>query len=86
MTAHVLAAWTVDIENRLNGTDRLPRTGCAVNVHELKAGLVYRDARIMVAAFPVRHAGLEHAFGFRVENTAQDHLVIRRHGPDGSPH
>jgi ribonuclease BN (tRNA processing enzyme) len=33
----------------------------------LKAGLVYRDARIMVAAFPVRHAGLEHAFGFRVE-------------------
>ena len=67
MTNHVLAAWTVDIENRLNGTDRLPRTGCAVNVHELRAGLVYRDARIMVAAFPVRHAGLEHAFGFRVE-------------------
>ena len=67
MTRHVLAAWTVDIENRANGTDRLPRTGCAVNVHEFEAGPVYRDERIKVTAFPVRHAGLAHAFGFRIE-------------------
>lgn len=73
MTEHVLAAWAVDIENRLSGTDRLPRTGCAVNVHEIMAGVAYQDERIKVTAFAVRHAGLEHAFGFRIETL---HKVI----------
>jgi ribonuclease BN (tRNA processing enzyme) len=67
MTRHVLSAWKVDIDNRLNGIDRLPASGCAVNAHEIGPGMFYKDENIRVSAFCVRHAGLENAFGFRVE-------------------
>jgi ribonuclease BN (tRNA processing enzyme) len=67
MTKHVLQAWRVDIENRVNGPDRLPPTGCRVNVHEIAPGLVYRDTNIRVTAFPVSHGELKNAFGFRFD-------------------
>ena len=35
MTRHVLSAWKVDIDNRVNGIDRLPSAGCQVVVHEI---------------------------------------------------
>jgi ribonuclease BN (tRNA processing enzyme) len=66
MTKHVLSAWKIDIENRVNGIDRLSRAGCRVIVHEIKPGVIYTDRNIRVTAFPVRH-GLKHAFGFRFE-------------------
>jgi ribonuclease Z len=58
MTRHVLKAWEIDIDNRVNSIDRLPRAGCRVNVHEITAGGVYADRNIRVIAFPVRHGGL----------------------------
>jgi len=67
MTHHVLNAWKVDIDSRLNGIDRLPASGCAINAHEIDPGAFYTDRNIRVSAFRVRHAGLENAFGFRVE-------------------
>jgi len=67
MTRHVLSAWKVDIDSRLNGIDRLPASGCAINAHEIDPGVFYKDRNIRVSAFRVRHAGLENAFGFRVE-------------------
>jgi ribonuclease BN (tRNA processing enzyme) len=67
MTQHVLSAWKVDIDSRLHGTDSLPAAGCAVYAHEIDAGVFYRDENIRVSAFRVRHAGLENAFGFRLE-------------------
>ena len=66
MTKHVLSAWKIDIGNRVNGIDGLPRAGCRVIVHEIKPGVIYTDRKIRVTAFPVRH-GLKHAFGFRFE-------------------
>jgi len=66
MTKHVLSAWKVDINNRVNGIDRLPRAGCRVIVHEITRGEIYADDNIRVTAFPVRH-GLKHAYGFRFE-------------------
>lgn len=67
MTRHVLKAWEIDIDNRVNGIDRLPRAGCRVNAHEITSGGVYADRNIRVIAFPVRHGGLKDAFGFRFE-------------------
>lgn len=67
MTQHVLSAWKVDIDSRLKGIDRLPASGCAIHAHEIEAGAFYSDGIIKVTAFRVQHAGLEHAFGFRVE-------------------
>jgi ribonuclease BN (tRNA processing enzyme) len=66
MTKHVLSAWKIDINNRVNGIDRLPRAGCRVVVHEIGRGQFYADSNIRVTAFPVRH-GLKHAYGFRFE-------------------
>jgi ribonuclease BN (tRNA processing enzyme) len=67
MTRHVLSAWKVDIDNRINGTDGLSASGCVIHAHEIEAGLFYTDRNVRVTAFRVRHAGLENAFGFRVE-------------------
>ena len=66
MTRHVLSAWKIDIESRVNGIDRLSRTGCRVIVHEIEPGVIYTDSNIRVTAFPVRHGELD-AFGFRFE-------------------
>jgi ribonuclease BN (tRNA processing enzyme) len=66
MTRHILSAWKIDIGNRVNGIDRLPRAGCRVIVHEIEPGVIFTDHNIRVIAFPVRH-GLKHAFGFRFE-------------------
>lgn len=66
MTRQVLEAWKVDIRDRVNGLDRLPRAGCRVNVREIKPGAIYKDANVRVVAFPVRHGTLN-AFGFRFE-------------------
>ena len=74
MTKHVLAAWKVDIDNRTNGIDRLPRTGCRVNVHEIAPGVIYSDRNIRVTAFPVQHGALAHAFGFRFETP--DRVIV----------
>lgn len=73
MTRHVLSAWKIDIDNRVNGIDRLPPAGCQVVVHEIKPGVIYTDRNIRVIAFPVRH-GLEHAFGFRFETP--DRVIV----------
>jgi ribonuclease BN (tRNA processing enzyme) len=73
MTRHVLNAWTIDIDNRVNGIDRLPRAGCQVVAHEIKPGVIHTDRNIRVTAFPVRH-GLEHAFGFRFETP--DRVIV----------
>jgi ribonuclease BN (tRNA processing enzyme) len=75
MTRHVLQAWKIDIENRTNGIDRLPRAGCRVNVHEIVPGKVYSDRNIRVSAFPVRHGALAHVFGYRIE-TSDRAIVI----------
>jgi ribonuclease BN (tRNA processing enzyme) len=69
MTKHVLQAWRVDIENRVNGPDKLPPAGCHVDVHEIAPGLIYQDKNIGVTAFPVSHGKLKNAFGFRFETT-----------------
>jgi ribonuclease BN (tRNA processing enzyme) len=65
MTQHVLSAWKVDIDSRVRGIDRLPASGCAIHANEIEAASFTRTT--MFTAFRVRHAGLDNAFGFRVE-------------------
>jgi ribonuclease BN (tRNA processing enzyme) len=74
MTRHVLAGWQVDIENRMNGIDRLPAAGCEVRAHEFEAGRIYEDDTVYVRAFRVRHGTIENAFGFRFET--QDKVIV----------
>lgn len=68
-------AWKVDIDDRVNGIDRLPRDGCRVNVHEIETGVIYTDSNVRITAFPARHGSLTDAFGFRIE-TADKVIII----------
>ena len=75
MTDHLRAAWQEDIALRLDGGEPSNKTGWRVNVHEITAGVVYRDAHVTVKAFAVPHGTWKHAFGYRFE-TADRTIVI----------
>jgi len=67
MTDHVLEAWRSDIETRTNpdGNQRTFPEGHGVNAHEIGRGVVYKDAKVTVTAFPTRHA--MESYGYRFE-------------------
>jgi ribonuclease BN (tRNA processing enzyme) len=77
MTDHVLEAYRDDFEARAR--DRKLYTvgafpeGHAVNAHEIRAGVVYKDANVTVTAFATKHA-LE-SYGYRFD-TADRSIVI----------
>jgi ribonuclease BN (tRNA processing enzyme) len=77
MTDHVLQAYSADFEARTR--DRKLYTvgafpeGHAVNAHEVRAGVVYKDANVKVTAFPTKHA--MESYGYRFE-TSDRSIVI----------
>lgn len=75
MTKHILAAYQEDIAIRLHGLEPSKPAGYVINAHELKPGLIYRDANVTVKAFAVRHGSWKHAYGFRFE-TPERSIVI----------
>lgn len=52
MTEHILQAYRIDIETRTNreGNQRHFPDGAKLNVHEIKAGVIYEDEEITVTA------------------------------------
>jgi ribonuclease BN (tRNA processing enzyme) len=75
MTEHLLQAYRIDIETRTNseGDQRSNPDGWKVNSHEIKSGVIYRDANVTVTAFPTKHA-LE-SYGYRFD-TPDRSIVI----------
>ena len=75
MTDHILQAYRVDIDARTSpaGDQRSNREGWKVNAHEIKSGVIYRDAKVTVTAFPTKHA-IE-SYGFRFD-TPDRSIVI----------
>jgi ribonuclease BN (tRNA processing enzyme) len=77
MTDHILAAWQSDIEERIAiETWQSPdyRENYKVNVHEIGAGVVYKDANVTVTAFPTKHT-FPDTYGYRFD-TADRSIVI----------
>jgi ribonuclease BN (tRNA processing enzyme) len=79
MTKHVLEAYRVDFESRskqhaenLFTVGTFPE-GHQVNAHEIRPGVVYKDANVTVTAFPTRHT-IE-SYGYRFE-TRDRSIVI----------
>lgn len=75
MTEHILAAYREDIDVRTMGMEHSPNAGVRVNVHEIRAGVVYRDANVTVTAFPTKHGDWEESYGYRFD-TADRSIVI----------
>jgi ribonuclease BN (tRNA processing enzyme) len=75
MTEYILKAYRIDIETRTNpeGDQRGNPEGGKANAHEIKSGVIYRDARVTVTAFPTKHA-LE-SYGYRFD-TPDRSIVI----------
>ena len=75
MTHHIHQAYKADIKVRLDGLEPASPDGYKVNVHTIKAGVVYKDTNITVTAFPVKHGAWGHSFGFRFD-TPDKSIVI----------
>jgi len=75
MTAHILEAYRIDIETRTNpeGNQRVISEGWKVNAHEIKSGVIYKDANVTVTAFPTKHA--MESYGYRFD-TPDRSIVI----------
>jgi len=75
MTEHLLEAYRVDIETRTNGdgNQRTFADGHRVNAHEIGPGIVYKDDKVTVTAFPTRHA--MESYGYRFD-TPDRSIVI----------
>lgn len=76
MTRHIVDAYAEDLRIRERGGE--PKHGYdprRVTVHEITPGVVYRDGKVTVTAFAVRHGAWEQAFGYRFE-TADRTIVI----------
>jgi len=79
MTEHILQAYRVDIETRTNpeGDQRGNSEGWKVNAHEIKSGVIYKDAKVTVTAFPTKHA--MESYGYRFDTPDRQHRNRRRY-------
>jgi ribonuclease BN (tRNA processing enzyme) len=67
MTEHILQAYRIDIQTRTNpeGNQRFIPDGWKVNAHEIKSGVIYKDANVTVTAFKTKHA--MESYGYRFD-------------------
>lgn len=75
MVEHLLAAYSADIRNRIDGLEPANDSGWRVNVHEISPGVVFDDGNVRVRAFAELHGDWETAFGYRFES-ADRSIVI----------
>lgn len=82
MTTHLIAAYAEDIRVRTTGGEPThkqdPRS---VHVHEIAPGVVYRDARVTVTAFAVKHGAWPQAFGYRFQTPDRTIVISGDTGP-----
>ena len=83
MADHLVAAYAEDIRVRRTGGEPPhqydPRT---VRVDEIEPGVVFKDERVTVTAFPVTHGGWEQAFGYRFQTPDRTIVISGDTGPD----
>jgi ribonuclease BN (tRNA processing enzyme) len=75
MTENIVKAYKQDLDMRLFGGEPSNKTGYKVNAHEIKPGVIYKDANVTVKAFAVKHGSWKEAFSFRFE-TPDKTIVI----------
>jgi ribonuclease BN (tRNA processing enzyme) len=75
MTEHLLEAYRADIDTRTSPEGNQSRwpEGHKVNAHEIRPGVIYKDANVTVTAFPTKHA--MESYGYRFD-TKDRSIVI----------
>jgi ribonuclease BN (tRNA processing enzyme) len=84
MTSHILAAYKEDIDIRLHGLEHANPGGYKVVAHEIKPGVIYKDANVTVKAFLVKHGSWKQAFGYRFETPDRTIVISGDTAPAGS--
>jgi ribonuclease Z len=74
MTDHIISAWRVDEDVRTNGLEHETPDGYAVNVHEIRPGVVYNSGGVRITAFPVLHGTLD-AYGYRIDTPTRSVVI-----------
>lgn len=73
MTEHILKAYQVDIDFRINGFEKANPIGYHVDAVEINEGVIYQDELVTVEAFLVDHGTLEsYAYKF----TTPDKVIV----------
>ena len=75
LVKHILKAYEEDMYHRTHSLEPVKSTGWRPNVHEIKPGVVYKDANVMVTAFPVLHTQWKYAYGYKFQ-TADRTIVL----------
>lgn len=73
MTKHIIAAYEIDLTERIHGLEPAERVSYIVNSHEIVEGCVFQDDFLEVEAFRVDHGSLE-AYGYKF--TTPDRTVV----------
>ncbi len=64
MTNHIMAAYEIDIQERIQGLEPANQEGYIVYTHEIEEGIIYTDKDVKVEAFRVDHGTLE-SYGYK---------------------
>src|SRR5215469_14390341 len=75
MARHIEAAYVKDVDIRVHGLEHGNERAYTINTHEIKPGIVYKDANVIVRAFAVAHGSWDYAYGYRFD-TADRSIVI----------
>jgi ribonuclease BN (tRNA processing enzyme) len=75
MTQLLLAAYSEDIRIRTVGLEREVAGGYRVNVHEIRAGVVYERDRVRVTAVRVPHGSWKEAYAYRIDTPDRSIII-----------
>jgi ribonuclease BN (tRNA processing enzyme) len=84
MATHLVSAYSADLAVRTTGGEPAHQYDArVVNVHEIAApGIVFRDERVTVTAFAVKHGAWPQAFGYRFKTPDRTIVISGDTGPD----
>lgn len=75
MAQHIRAAYAKDFKVRTEGLERGNAAAYGLEVHEVKPGVVYKDASVTVTAFAVPHGSWDLALAFRFDTPGRSIVV-----------
>jgi ribonuclease Z len=81
MARHIQAAYKKDIALRVHGLEQGDPRAYTINAHEIKPGVVYKDANVTVTAFSVPHGSWDFAYGYRFDTAGRSIVISGDTGP-----
>ena len=75
MTDNLIAAYSEDIDVRINGLEHQTTEGYKINVHEIESGLIYDSLGVRITAIPVPHGNWKKSYAYRIDTPDKSILI-----------